>query len=660
MILLDGYEVLEPLGKGRTGEVYRLRRASDGAEFAVRRIASSLAARAGTAEALAELPDLCADLRSPYAVPVSEVRQTSDGLLVFEPFVPGESIEGMLEGGPLQDQALKDLTEQLCAAVKDLHRRKIVHGDLRPSNVLRTDYGIRVVGAGVALRTHRRSGRTSFLMRDPYDAPELDNGRSSHKTDLFAVGAILMYGVTGEAGPYDFATQTDDLKDVLFEAMAPDPKDRVNSVEDLRERVLTKIGRAGVTRPRQQTGPVITSWGSSTSQSAPVVPEIEFPEEEELATRGEGMKAVPDPGSFGTPSQIARPKEIANLDLRAGPSSAFPTDSPNFGEMEAALQAERARQREAEAQGKVAPDRPGDGPHDRDGGLAPVEEPILGRSGPTVSARKPGTKPKGEWIAEIGDVVGPLVTRLRIPLAIVGGLVLLGLGVQALPERPDEMLKIAPAGPVPVGDPEGQRDEQPGATITVAPFLLDRGEVTADAYRACMEQQACSKPALALPEGRLPATGINWIQAQAYCRWAGKRLPTENEWEAAARQGGRWPWGDEGVSCTRARYGRLEGGECAEPGVPGAPAEVPPDEVLEAGSLPVDLIGNVWELVDTDYEPSRGDGSGGASVPGQTTLRVIKGGAWSATATELRPGGRVGVRSDYAAADVGFRCAKDL
>jgi len=659
VILLAGYEVIEPLGKGRTGEVFRLRRASDGAQFAVRRVAAPLAARAGVAESLQELPTLCEGLRSPFAVPVAEVRVSSDGLLVFEPWVDGEPIEALLDGGPLKEHVLRDLTEQLCAAVKDLHRRKIVHGDLRPSNVLRTDYGLRVVGAGVALRTKRRSGHTSFLMRDPYDAPELDSGQSSHKTDLFAVGSLLMYAVTGEAGPYEYATQTDDLRDVLFEAMSPDPKDRMSSVEDLRERVLAKIGREGIQRPRQQTGPVITSWGASTSQTAPVPPEIAFPEEEELATRGEGMKAVPDPGSFATPSQIAQPEpapafEVAILDVQEGPKSAFPTDSPNFAEMEAALQAERARQRKAEAEGKRFADPA------PESGLEPVEEPILGRSGPTVTARKPGTKPRGEWISEIGDVVGPLLQRFKVPLAGLGVFVLLVLGIRALPERPDEMLKVAPEGQVTVGDPEGQRDEQPGATVAVAPFLLDRGEVTADAYRDCMAQQACSKPSLPLPAGRLPATGVNWIQAQAYCRWAGKRLPTENEWEAAARLRGKWPWGDEGISCSRARYGRYQGGECAEPGVDGAAAAVPGDDVLEASGLPVDLIGNVWELVDTDYSPARGAGSGSASVPGQTTLRVIKGGAWSASAAELRPGGRVGVRSDYAAADVGFRCAKDL
>jgi len=78
---------------------------------------------------------------------------------------------------------------------------------------------------------------------------------------------------------------------------------------------------------------------------------------------------------------------------------------------------------------------------------------------------------------------------------------------------------------------------------------------------------------------------------------------------------------------------------------------------MEEGAF-AHLAGNVWELVDADHLPERGPGTGEATVAGQSALRVIKGGAWSAGPEHLRPAARIGVRTDYAAEDVGFRCAR--
>ena len=107
-----------------------------------------------------------------------------------------------------------------------------------------------------------------------------------------------------------------------------------------------------------------------------------------------------------------------------------------------------------------------------------------------------------------------------------------------------------------------------------------------------------------------------------------------------------------------ARYGRLEGGPCSLEDTGRGPvgAKASPEEDVER---PVHLAGNVWEFVDTDFSDTRGPGSGGPGDAGGSFLKVMKGGAWSSPADQLRSAARTAVQNDYWAGDVGFRCAAD-
>ncbi len=654
MISLPGFAVEEPLGRGRTGEVYQGRRDADGAMVAIRKVAGHLAGRDGVVQSLRELVASCASLRKSGSIPSTDVIEHEGDVFVIEPLVRGVPLSLRLADGKLSEVKVKELAHALMDSVTDLHRQRIVHGDIRPSNIIMTDEGVRLVGAGIALRTNRRSGQGGFLTRDPYDAPELDERRSSHLTDVFAIGAVLMYAVTGEEGPYHFISETDGLRDVLFDAMAPEPRERPGNVELFRKSFESGLRVRGRLRPREQVGPLITSWGPSPEvpDEPSREPEFAFPDEDDLATRGT-MPAV-------------------------GLSS-FPADSPRLAAMESALEEERRKKAEIDARnsrGKMfsAAARPNVPMAERGAATRDASEKwhvvdLVGdeefsRPGVKididagmVSARKPGTKPPGERISEVLDWVQ---SHSRLVGAAAGTCLLIPLLVLLWPNNPGEMVSVTPSGAVTVGDPDGQRDERPGAGVMVEPFFLDRSEVRVSEYRACTQAQVCSAPSVPMPDdGALPVTGVSWIQAQAYCRSIGKRLPSENEWEAAARRRGSYPWGDEPPSCSRAHYGRLERGPCAEEGVIAGPVAAPSPVSLEETEDLVHLAGNVWEFVDADYAPHRGAGTGGPAVPGQSALRVIKGGAFGSGAIQLRPGARVGVRTDYWAEDVGFRCAKD-
>ena len=201
--------------------------------------------------------------------------------------------------------------------------------------------------------------------------------------------------------------------------------------------------------------------------------------------------------------------------------------------------------------------------------------------------------------------------------------------------------------------------EAPRRREHVDAFGIDRTEVTHRAWRRCVAAGRCPPSRISDEDPRLaaadmPVTGITADEAAGYCAWVGGRLPTEAEWERAARgdRRHRFPWGRL-YNSQLANHGRSPTGPDAEDGFAlAAPVGSFPDGASADGVL--DMAGNAWEW--TASEPHSRDVGPGANA---AVYRVIRGGSWAQPPEVLRVTTRVWVPAGDHRSDLGFRCAHD-
>jgi iron(II)-dependent oxidoreductase len=238
-----------------------------------------------------------------------------------------------------------------------------------------------------------------------------------------------------------------------------------------------------------------------------------------------------------------------------------------------------------------------------------------------------------------------------------------------------EMVRV-PAGPFTMGSDDGPADEQPAHAVTLEQFEIDRlsvrngefalflaryGPVAPDGRRffdwddrdARIDREVGGWRAHPGYEDH-PVVEVSWLGAQAYCRWLGKRLPTEAEWEKAARgaDGRRYPWGN---AAPAPRHGQFARGYNET-----AAAGRHPDGASPYGAL--DMAGNVWQWVSSTYRPYpyRHDDGREAADP-SPEVRATRGGGHDSAAHEIRTTerGRNLSRAPRAGHhNIGFRCAR--
>ena len=257
--------------------------------------------------------------------------------------------------------------------------------------------------------------------------------------------------------------------------------------------------------------------------------------------------------------------------------------------------------------------------------------------------------------------------------------------------QPPEGMVLIPAGTFQMGSTTGDVDEVPVHTVELDVFYIDQHEVTNAEYQAFVaatghsaprgigytavyellknDYEPWNDPGFNHPDQ--PVTTVTWFDATAYCEWVGKRLPTEAEWEKAARgglEGARYPWGNTEPDNTSANFADSQTEfEWRSPSVnDGFLFTAPVGTFPPNGYGLFDMAGNVWEWCADWYSPTYYSDVQGAENPPRNPTgpdtgerRVLRGGTWYRAVHTIRNAERVSDFPNSSLNVVGFRCAMD-
>jgi formylglycine-generating enzyme required for sulfatase activity len=208
---------------------------------------------------------------------------------------------------------------------------------------------------------------------------------------------------------------------------------------------------------------------------------------------------------------------------------------------------------------------------------------------------------------------------------------------------------------------DGQPDESPQRAVYLDAFTIDKYEVTVEQYAAYLKKSGAEPPDFwervnQKEDGSRPVVGVDWLDSKDFCEYYGKQLPTEAQWEKAARgtDGRKYPWGSDdpgplfanfasGVSFSYSKSLAAVGS-------------------YESGKSPYgvyDMVGNVWEWVLDNYDKAyyQVASSKNPVGPASSDYKVIRGGSWSKRPAVARAAGRMFLAPNTRSNSLGFRCA---
>ena len=658
---LGSYRVVSLLGEGGMGMVYLGEHESLGRKAAIKVLRPELAQREEVVQRFFNEALAANQIKHPGIVDIYDFARAELGAYLVMEFLDGEPLSDLLaRDGALPLPTTVLLTRRIASPLTAAHRVGIVHRDLKPDNIFVLpdpdhpgDVRLKLLDFGIAKLKEQGVGQpgvqtqTGLVLGTPfYMSPEQCHGARAvdHRSDIYALGVIAYQLLTGQLpfmatgfGELVLKQQTEQpppidcaalgvppaVESQILRAMAKDPAARFDSAEDFASALALAAGLvdASATLPPLHEAAQLASVPTATSLPHTV-----------LSSPGQVLPMAPT--ELPTPAPVAAPASATahppTLHNTPAPSSGAPVRShlPLLVVFVALLLA---------SGGGLLVWTLTRGPRDADRGSGAGSSAAAG-SGATAgsSAASPDSATNA--------AVQPASARAR--------------SLDDVPEA------LVPAGPFRYGAAARE--------VTLPAFRIDRHEVTVAQYRRCVQAGVCDARKLdgtELPgqvpfqksarcnwskegSGAHPINCLTWVQARQYCAWAGKRLPSEQEWEKSARgtDGRRTPWKEGPTDCKHAvvKRGAEEG--CGR-GASWAVGSRSP-----AGDSPYgvqDLLGNVAEWVEDVYRPA---GAGSAAVGAER--RSVRGGSFTSAAADVSALTRIGLPPAYRLEDVGFRCAR--
>ncbi|MBW2456163.1 MAG: SUMF1/EgtB/PvdO family nonheme iron enzyme, partial [Deltaproteobacteria bacterium] len=665
------------IGEGGMGSVWVADHLTLDTQVAVKFIASRILEESPSAlERFRREAQAAARINSAHVARIFDQGVTADGTpyIVME-LLDGESLADRIDdGGPLDLHEAARIVIQAAKALSAAHKLGIVHRDIKPDNIFLTtvddELFAKVVDFGIAKQlggaTPRHVTQTGALMGTPlYMSPEqlLSAKGADHRTDLWSLAVVAYEAMVG-VPPFDGETMTA-LSFAICESSYAPPSQVTTGLaatldawfsralsKDLRQRFQTARELAQCLQQAVDTTMAAARQGKLPPHRPPSL-DIPLPE-----WSSPGDLTGPSQDGHGEPF-VPPPTAPSSPGLLEGPAGPHP--DPALPEL---------------------PPIPA-GPHrSATTGGRRVAGTFAGASTTLDEGRKPWNRALialgAIWVVgTVGLVVALLVSDAEDdPVAAEGSAtVTKPAGTASAPSAaastssveplaPPAGMVVVPAGEHTLGCVEKVNrncfdDEKPAQQVSVPAFAIGVHEITMAAYDQCVADGDCPKPGKGPDctwqrdgQERHPINCVSWHGAVAYCKASGWRLPTETEWEAAARGTDRrgFPWGNDEPSCSLAV---LAGAATGCSGGKAQPVGSLPADRSPCGAL--DMGGNVREWTATDY----GAYAGGTVSSDQG--KVNKGGSFLMTPDKTNRAHTRGVdEPDTARPDLGFRCAADL
>lgn len=585
-----------------------------------------------------------ARLTHPNIVKVTDYGDHEGKPYLVMPLLAGGTLKGRL-GKPIPWDEAFQILAPIAWALEYAHGRDIIHRDVKPSNILITDSGQPMISDfGVAKiltleETVDLTGTGMGIGTPEYMAPEQWTGNTTPHSDQYSLGVVLYEMITG-CKPYTADTPAaillkqateplprpgalvsglpEKVEKLLIKTLARDPKDRY---KDMGELAKALEGGLKSVAPVERAKPQPTAKPKGKALDT-------------LATVDQDWDETGTPQSVSTPKLKSRTQTRTEYvrEIKQSPKPWYKTWQMfiSIGLVAAAFFLFIA----------YVASRPGASPS------APPTEQSTVTATATIPALSTHT---------------PTATR-NPPTPTITPTPTLGIGSTMISKKDGMVMVFVPAGEFTMGSDTGDSDERPERQVYLDSFWIDQTEITNGMYARCVEANQCKSPSLRSntrssyfgnPDyDNYPVVHVNWEMAKIYCEWAERKLPTEAEWEKAARgtDGRIYPWGNESPNSFLLNYNRKI------------------DDTMSVGSYPdgespfgaLDMAGNVWEWVADFYSEFYYYDSPLVNPTGPTTgdLRVLRGGSWYDPKSNIRSSNRSGYDYYYTQfASMGFRCS---